>query len=425
MVLGIPLMFTAWRLVEDFTRDDMQRRLDQVATEVRFQQGQEGLIRGRLNVDRLEPVVPEGGRLEVIYPTPLDSASRVSIGEPFVENAVQESLAMGVSGSLRLEIPPYEMRATQWRAIAVVGGLLVMSIAAGSVVAHVTARRLADPLSDVAARAARLGAGDFRPDPRRHGIVELDRVSDVLDSASVEISERLQRERSLVGDVSHQLRSRLTAVRLRLDELAFHPDPEVVTEANEAMAQVDRLTQAVNDLVRASRDQNRTDTVAIDVMAELRSLIEDWEPQYRDQNRSLMLYGQDGVTAHATGSRLREAVSVLVDNALAHGSGRCTIRVRNVRFGADRREMVCVEVTDEGSGIPDSIASRIFERGFSGRNSSGVGLALARALVEADGGRMELQARSPAVFAIFVPTQNEPILPLVRDHGGGGPLEPR
>ncbi|MDJ0114045.1 sensor histidine kinase, partial [Rhodococcus erythropolis] len=96
--------------------------------------------------------------------------------------------------------------------------LVLLSITAGTVVAVVTARRLADPLQDVADRAARLAEGDFRPDPRRHDIPELDRVSDVLDAATVEISVRLQRERALVADVSHQLRSRLTAVRLRLDE---------------------------------------------------------------------------------------------------------------------------------------------------------------------------------------------------------------
>ncbi len=62
-------------------------------------------------------------------------------------------------------------------------------------------------------------------------------MSDVLDSATVEISQRLQREHALVADVSHQLRSRLTAVRLRLDELSGHPDPDVVHEAEEAMAQ--------------------------------------------------------------------------------------------------------------------------------------------------------------------------------------------
>lgn len=401
-LLGVPLMLSAWRIVEELTREDMKGRLDQMASEVLRQQGQEGLIEGRLDTEPLRLVVPPGGRLEVIYPTPLDSASRASVGEPYVEQAIVESLSLGVSGSLRLEIPPDEMRAAQWQAVVVVSGLLILSIGAGSVVAQLTARRLSDPLSDVAARAARLGAGDFRPDPRRHGIPELDRVSEVLDSASVEIAERLQRERALVGDVSHQLRSRLTAIRLRLDELADYEDEYVVTEASEALEQVDRLSTAVDDLVRASRDQNLDDSAPIDVVDELKKLVSDWERPYRKQRRRVTLEGSPGVTARATPSRLREAVSVLIDNSLKHGAGACSIRVRNVKSSGDRRDMVVVEVADEGPGIPDTIAPRIFERGFSGGGSSGVGLALARALVEADGGRMELQQRKPAVFALFV-----------------------
>ena len=70
---------------------------------------------------------------------------------------------------------------------------LAAAAAVGAVVATLTARRLADPLQQVAGRAARLGAGDFRPAPHRHGIPELDRVSDVLDSSATALAELLQR----------------------------------------------------------------------------------------------------------------------------------------------------------------------------------------------------------------------------------------
>ena len=129
-----------------------------------------------------------------MYPTVVDGAARVDVGEATVKNALVESLAMGTSGSLRLEVPSENLRTQQKQAVMAVGVLVLLSITAGTVVAVVTARRLADPLQDVADRAARLAEGDFRPDPRRHDIPELDRVSDVLDAATVEISVRLQRE---------------------------------------------------------------------------------------------------------------------------------------------------------------------------------------------------------------------------------------
>lgn len=402
LLLGIPLIYTAWLWVEDITRSDLRVRLDRMATEVIEQEGSFGVVNGALDTAALRLLTPQNSRLVVVYPTASDGAARVDIGESVVTNPLVESLAMGSSGSLRLEVPSEQLRTQQKQAVGAVGVLVLLAITTGAVVAVVTARRLAGPLQDVAERAARLAEGDFRPDPLRHDIPELDRVSDVLDAATVEISGRLQRERALVADVSHQLRSRLTAVRLRLDELSVHEDPDVVTEAEEAMAQVDRLTDGIDELVRASRSSGSSATT-VPVIRELEAVTRDWQPQFEAAARRLALNGDHGVMASTTGSRLREAVSVLVDNAFVHGGGDCTVSVRRIDGVANREPMVCVEVTDQGSGVDNDLAPHIFDRGFSGAGSTGVGLALARALIEADGGRLELQRRTPALFAVFLP----------------------
>lgn len=402
VVLGVPLTYTAWLWVEDITRNELRSRLELISAEVIGQEHGSGVIRGGLDLDTVQPLVPEGGRLTVVYPAPEDTAVKVEIGAETVTDPLVESLSMGTDVSLRLEVPATPMEARQRQAVAGVALAVAISLGAAITVAIVTARRVADPIRDVAARAARLAMGDFRPDPRRHGIAELDRVSDVLDSATVEIAGRLQREHALVADVSHQLRSRLTAVRLRLDELSAHTDPAVVHEAEEAMAQVDRLTEAIDDLVRASRDEDATDRDPVPVMDELRGIVTEWTHPFREAGRTLYLTGDESLRAPMSGSRLREAVTVLVDNALMHGGGTCTVSVRTVRPGQDREPLVCVQVADEGEGVSDELAPHIFDRGFSGAGSTGVGLALARALIEADGGRLELQRRRPALFAVFL-----------------------
>lgn len=402
VVLGIPLTYTAWLWVEDITRNDLRGRLEQISTEVIGQERGTGVVRGGLDLRTVAPLVPEGGRLTIVYPSPEDNAAKVEIGAVAVDDPLVESLSMATDGSLRLEVPATPMKARQRQAVAGVGLAVALSLGAAITVAIVTARRVADPIRDVAARAARLTMGDFRADPRRHGIAELDRVSDVLDSATVEIAGRLQREHALVADVSHQLRSRLTAVRLRLDELSTHSDPAVVHEAEEAMAQVDRLTEAIDDLVRASRYEDATDRDPVPVMDELRGIAAEWTHPFREAGRTLSLTGDESLRAPITGSRLREAVTVLVDNALMHGGGTCTVSVHTVRPGRDRDPLVCVQVADEGDGVSDELAPHIFDRGFSGAGSTGVGLALARALIEADGGRLELQRRRPALFAVFL-----------------------
>ncbi|MCX5044517.1 HAMP domain-containing histidine kinase [Aldersonia sp. NBC_00410] len=401
MVLGLPLMYTAWLWVEDITRNDMQDRLDRMADVIIAQEGANGMVEGPLDTRGVEPLVPDGGHLVVVYPTPPDRVTRLDLGVPEVTDPLIESLSMGTSGSLRLEQPPTEMRSLQWRAVGAVSLLVVASMAAGTSVAVVTAKRLSDPLRDVAKRAARLGEGDFRPDPRRHGIAELDRVSDVLDSATVEIASRLQREHLLAADVSHQLRSRLTAVRLRLDELVEHPDPDVVEEAQAAMAQVDRLTAAIDELVRASREDEANPATVVSVLDELRPVVAEWERPFEERGRRVLIYGDAALRSPVTGPRLREAAAVLIDNALVHGGGTCSVRVRDAKV-AGRAPRICVEVSDQGAGISDDLAPHIFDRGVSGAGSTGVGLALARALIEADGGRLELRQRKPALFAVFL-----------------------
>jgi signal transduction histidine kinase len=402
VVLGLPLAYTAWQWVADITRNDLRARLDRMSVEIVSQEREDGLVHGALDLRSVRPLIPAGGRLTIVYPTPEDAALRVDAGASEVDAPVVESLSMGTSGSLRLEAPSASMHAMQRQAVGAVALVAIASLAAGAAVAVVTARRVADPLRDVAARAARLAMGDFRLDARRHGITELDWVSDVLDAAAVEIAGRLQREHALVADVSHQLRSRLTAVRLRLDELSEHADPAVVHEAEEAMAQVDRLTAAIDELVRASRDENAADRDPVPVVEELRGVVTEWRHPFHEAGRKLILSGDPTLKAPVTGSRLREAVAVLVDNALMHGSGDCTVSVRTVTGGRDREPLVCVEVADEGEGVSDELAPHIFDRGFSGAGSTGVGLALARALIEADGGRLELQRRRPALFAVFL-----------------------
>jgi signal transduction histidine kinase len=264
-------------------------------------------------------------------------------------------------------------------------------------VATVTARRLAEPLKDVAGRAARLGAGDFRPDRRRHGVGELDQVAEALDTSAKALAELVQRERELVGDVSHQLRSRLTALQLRLETLAEHDDPEAADEANAALEQADRLAGVLDELLAAARAARAVGAEPIDLSDELGRIAEEWRELLRAEGRTLRLKVSDGLLARVTPARLREAIGVLLDNALRHGAGTVSLAARH------GDGTVVIEVSDSGGGVPDELAGHIFERGVSGGGSTGVGLALARALVDADGGRLELSTKRPATFTVFLP----------------------
>ena len=389
-VLGGPLAIATWQLVEDFTRADLTSRLEQVAARLDGPGSPDRIDPDRIDTAAIELAVPPDGRLV------LEREGRQVrvIGADVGADPVAETLPFVPGGVITMAEPRSTMRTEQVQLTFVVLGLVVLSVGTGAVVATVTARRLAEPLRDVADRAARLGAGDFRSAPDRHGIPELDRVSDVLDTSAAALAELVQRERVLVGDVSHQLRSRLTALQLRLDELATHPDPSARQEALAALEQAERLSGVLDELLEAARAAGAE---LQDLREGLAAVADEWRPALRAAGRSFKVRVPEGLLARVTPARIREAVGALVDNAIAHGAGTVTLSARAAG------NSLLIEVSDSGPGVPEELVPHVFDRGVSVGSSTGLGLALARALVEADGGRLELARARPATFTIFLP----------------------
>jgi signal transduction histidine kinase len=310
-------------------------------------------------------------------------------------------------GRVRLIVDAGPMHTRQAQVAALVALVVVGTIGIGTLVAIVTARRLARPLRHVADRASRLGAGDFRLDRARYDVSELDMVAEALDTSATALAQLVQRERDLVGDVSHQLRSRLTALQLRLETLVVEiGDDETAIEAREALEQAERLADVLDDMLAAAREARAAGAQPVDLGKELATIANEWRAPLRAEGRSLKVRVQQGLLARVSPGRLREAVGVLLDNALRHGGGTVSLSARGGEVsapGGNPGDTVVIEVSDSGGGVPDELAAHIFERGVSGSGSTGLGLALARALIDSDGGRLELSTARPPTFTMFLP----------------------
>src|SRR6476619_7958907 len=399
LTLGVPLSIVSWRVVDDLMHTDLSSRLESIAASIANQSGS-----SEIDLGQLEAAVPTGGRLDIRMAGRIDQ----SIGASTTDQVYSQQLAMAGGGTLRLAVPESYLRAEQWKALALVGLAVLLSVVVGTGVAVLTAGRLVTPMTDVARRAARLGSGDFRTFRRRYGITELDRVADVLDSSAQDIAALIARERDLAGDISHQLRTRLTGLRLRLEELAEHPDPLVVEEIQEALEQTDRLVTVVDDLLANARSERAAGASELELFDELAEIEADWGPQLTAAGRSLTVRCGRDVRVHATPGRLREAIGVLVENSLQHGADQVGITVRSTTRGSGA--MVVLEVSDEGPGVPEGLVAHVFDRGVSTASSTGIGLGLARAFIEADGGRLELRRAVPPIFAIFLAVGQTPAI---------------
>jgi signal transduction histidine kinase len=296
--------------------------------------------------------------------------------------------------------------------LLLIGSLALLALAVAVGLAVLQARRLSRPLEELARAADRLGSGDARPLGRRYGVQELDRMAEGLDGSAQRITDLLSAERDFAVDASHQLRSPLTALSMRLEEMVAAANyPDVVREEGAAaLAQTERLTEVVTQLLgRARRSRSGTPSLASidDIISQQ---VAEWDPAFRRVSRKLEVTGEKGLHAYLTPGGAAQVIATLLDNALVHGGGLVTIRTSRTP------RSVVVEVRDEGKGVPQDLVPRIFERSVSGApGGTGLGLALARTMAAADGGQVVLVRPRPAVFAVFFPlgspnAQDEPVV---------------
>jgi signal transduction histidine kinase len=277
--------------------------------------------------------------------------------------------------------------------------LSALVVAAGLTLGQ--ARRLARPARDLARTADRIGSGDARPVGRRYGIAELDRIADGLDSAVQRVIDLISAEQDFAVDASHQLRTPLTALSMRLEEMVqAADDPQVVREEGAAaLAQTDRLAQVVSQLLGRARRSSSGAPALSNIVEIINQQLIEWEPAFRAEGRNIEVLseGAGELRAYVSVGGVSQVVATLLDNALVHGGGTVSIRASHTP------RSVVIEVKDEGKGVPADLVHRIFERSVSGAGGTGLGLALAKSVAASDGGQLVLVTPRPATFAVIYP----------------------
>jgi signal transduction histidine kinase len=393
LALGVPLAFVLSRLYVDEANQQLHKDAESLAIYLQIRQDQ-GLPYntrqaaaatasryGFVQVKELGvPTVTLGS------PPPISDGLRASVGETDFTVTVAAADSY-IAGKLI-------------KALLLIGGVAIVAVGVAVVLGLYYARRTTRPLSELAAAADRLGSGDSSPLGRRYGIQELDRVAEGLDGSAQRINELLSAEREFSVDASHQLRTPLTALSMRLEEMVAAADhPDIVREEGAAaLAQTERLADVVGQLLGRARRSASGAPVLASVDDIVGQQVIEWEPAFRRVSRRLNVIGEKGLYAFATPGGASQVIATLLDNALVHGAGTVTLRTSRTR------RSVVVEVRDEGSGVPAELAPRIFERSVSGSpGGTGVGLALTRTIAAADGGQVVLVRPRPAVFALFLP----------------------
>jgi signal transduction histidine kinase len=286
---------------------------------------------------------------------------------------------------------------------------VVVALAAALVVTWLVARRLAAPVTQAAEAAYRIADGDFDTRLRQPGLgPELDLLTAAFNTMARRLATTEQTRRRLLTDLAHELRTPLASMQATIEAVNDGILPTDQTTLATLTDQSQRLHRLVGDLSVVSRAEERQLNLR-PVMASLQDLVSEVAAAARPrfEAKGITLTADEGPAVGQVlvdPDRLAEALGALLDNALRHTTKGGTVIITTLRHDNRCR----IAVTDTGDGFDPDVAAQLFERFYRGDSSrtvsgagSGIGLTIAKAIIEAHHGQLRAHSDGPGKGASF------------------------
>ncbi|WP_169238337.1 sensor histidine kinase [Candidatus Roseilinea sp. NK_OTU-006] len=324
----------------------------------------------------------------------ISNAERVFTAAPVLD-ANKESIAY-----IQLSAPMQPVRERIYASWSMLGGvwLLITLIAGG--IAVITARRMAQPLTDLTRAAQSMAHGELHQQAAISGPQEVAKLVEVFNSMSERLERMINRQKQFVANAAHELRSPLAAMRLRLEMMqAQRLTPDETPQFLDAVLRsLDQLHRTIDQLLMLSAldEGNHPPLAPLDLAPMLYDLAEQVQPLAHTANVTVEV----DVPPHlppvlANAEQMRVMVWNLLDNACKYTPAGRRIGVR-----AEAKDgQVCVQVWDNGPSLPPDVQARLFERFQRGardrhrRAGSGLGLALVHELAQVNRVRINVESR--------------------------------
>jgi signal transduction histidine kinase len=318
--------------------------------------------------------------------------SSSTLGTDIVYVALPVGSSGKVHGAVRLTLETSQIDRNIHRFWLGLAAMALVVLAVVTLIGSAVARWITRPVRALQHSANRFARGDLTPDTSvDRGPPELRELSDTMSYMAVRLDAMLAEQREFVADASHQLRTPLTAMRLRLENLqARLPDADA-TEVEAAIDETSRLARLVGDLLQLARADEPQQAVVTDLASIAVERIDTWGAVADMQNVRLVIDTEGGeVLASAVPGAVEQILDNALDNALAvmPDGGEVAVVVRR---GSTAHTL---SIIDHGPGLSDNDkarAMRRFWRGASTAPGTGLGLAIALALARASGGTLALR----------------------------------
>jgi signal transduction histidine kinase len=313
--------------------------------------------------------------------------------------AIPVASSGNVHGALRITLDTAEVDERVRRFWWGLAATAAVVLAAVSLAGWLIARSVTLPLRRLEATARRFGSGDLsvetEPTGGRQGPPELRELSVTMSTMASQLAQMIDQQRAFVADASHQLRTPLTGLRLRLENLQAGlvdaNDVDGATQVDLAIDEIERLSALVNDLLRLARADGREPPSPQDLTTIVSDRIDTWTAAADAAGIRLhAVLGSGRRTALALPGAIEQILDNVLDNAIDIAPAGTTVTVLLGGGPLGHR----LSVVDEGSGLSDDDkvrALRRFWRGDTSRPGTGLGLAIADGLARASGGSIALQ----------------------------------
>lgn len=336
------------------------------------------------------------------------SAVALIVGPPMFRRVMRDVLIPGRTGP-----HPYEHAFRQATAISV-GISLVVAAAAALALSWYLSRRMHRSTAELAAAATSVARGNYgiRVSPPRLG-TEFDSIADAFNTMAEQLGAVEATRKQLLADLAHELRTPVSVIDAYLESIedGIHPlDATTVGILRDQTRRLGRLSSDLRALTEAERDATLLDSRCVAVATVVGAAVDAFAPSYRTKGVALTSEIDPRLPdLWADPQRIDQVLANLLANALRHTAAGGTVRVRAASAGGTVR----IQIADDGDGIPPEHLPRVFERFYrvdSARDRShggaGIGLAIAKALVEAHGGHIGATSDgvgSGATFTVELP----------------------
>jgi len=316
-----------------------------------------------------------------------------TLGTDLLYVAVPAASGGIVHGAVRITYPTSEVDERVRRYWLVLAAIAAVVLAVAVALAGGFARWIVRPLSRVEEAAGEVAAGNLNVRVPATGPPELRRLAGSFNEMVVQLGSLLHSQEQFVADASHQLRTPLTALRLRLENLARDGDGRREGEFEGALEELERLSALVDGLLTLARADRAASTPAeLDVASGLGERVDAWSALAEEQQVRLVARVEGRLHALATPGRLEQVLDNLLANALEVAPTGSDIELTAARSGP----WVEIRIRDRGPGMSSEEIAHAFDRFWRGGADEagfGLGLAIVQRLVHADGGEIELRPR--------------------------------